>query len=109
MSKYTVIVVVTCFLFFIFYQFYNAYKIDKNGVIVKVKIDYVNFISSNEGGSSNISFILLANINGKDKVLEGYDTVPTFYSSQLMAGEYIEIKYIDEKNYSFIFKNEKKN
>lgn len=74
--------------------------------MIKAKIEFVKYLSSNDGGSTNIAFILLANIDGKEVMLKGTETIATFYSSQLMPGKYIDIKYLDEKHFFFVFKKQ---
>lgn len=106
MEKYISIATIAGFLIYIGYLFYNDYRIDKGGVLLKVKIELVKYLSGNDGGSTNIAFILLANIDGKEVMLKGTETIPTFYSSQLMPGNYIDIKYLDEKHFSFVFKEQ---
>lgn len=106
MDDFIGIITIVGIIVFIGYQFYNDYRIDKRGILVKTKIEFIKCLGGNDGGSTNISFILLANIDGKEVMLKGTETIPTFYSSQLMSGNYIDIKYLDEKHFSFVFKEQ---
>lgn len=106
MEKYISIATIACFFIYIAYQVYNVYKTDRDGVLVKTKIEFVKYLSGNDGGSTNIAFVLRANIDEKDVILKGTKSIATFYSSQLMPGEYVNIKYRDEKHFIFVFKEQ---
>lgn len=104
MNGFIVIITITGIIAFIGYQLYDTYRIERDGVLIKTKIEFIKYIGGNDGGSTNIAFILRANIDGKEVMLKGTEAIPTFYSSQLMPGNYINIKYVDDKHFSFVFK-----
>lgn len=106
MNEFIGIITIIGIIAFIGHKVYNVYHIDKYGFLTKARIEFVKYLSSNDGGSTNIAFILLADIGGKEVLLKGTKSIPTFYASQLMPGEYIDIKYLDEKHFLFVYKEQ---
>ena len=84
--------------------FYKDAKIENNGVVLAAKIINMSAVSANDNGSSNIRYKLLVEFPEGPRLVEGKDTISTFYSSQLEPGKTIKIKYLDDNNLRFIFR-----
>lgn len=84
--------------------FYKDARINKHGVVLDAKIENIKAVSSNENGSTNVVYTLSVSKDGEERLVKGKNTIPTFYSSQLQPGETIKIKYLDDKNIEFIFR-----
>lgn len=90
-------------VFWIGWLFYKDARIEKHGVVLNAKIISMRETSSNDGGSSNVRYSLLVDFPDGQRLVEGRNTVSTFYGSQLEPGKEIKIKYLDDNNIAFIF------
>lgn len=84
-------------------MFYKDALIKNHGVELNAKIINIRERSSNEGGSSNIHYSLWVDFPDGQRLVEGKNTVSTFYASQLEPGKEIQIKYLNDDNIRFIF------
>lgn len=83
--------------------FYKDARIEKYGIVLNDKIISMRETSSNDGGSSNVRYSLWVDFPDGQRLVEGKDTVSTFYGSQLEPGKEIKIKYLNDNNIAFIF------
>lgn len=104
MSMSIAIIVFGGFFIWICYLFYNDARIANHGVELQAKIISMKAVSSNENGSTNVRYKLLVEFPEGERIVEGKDTIATFYSSQLEPGKEIRIKYLDDKNLTFLFR-----
>ncbi|WP_312689288.1 hypothetical protein [Kosakonia sp.] len=103
----TTIVAILLFGGFFIYTvslFYKDAKINRNGTVLNAKVENMRAISANESGSTNIVYTLSVEFSDGPRQVNGSGIIPTFYASQLEPGKEIRIKYLDDKNISFIFR-----
>lgn len=103
----TTIVAVLLFGGFFIYTvslFYKDAKINRNGTVLSAKVESMRAISANENGSSNIIYTLSVEFPDGSRQVSGSGTIATFYASQLEPGKEVKIKYLDDKNIAFLFR-----
>ncbi|WP_312478817.1 hypothetical protein [Kosakonia cowanii] len=87
----------------IIYAYVDRFKYDKlmrDGRPIMATIESVTPVSSDDSGNTTIVYTL--NVEGKH--IKGKEKIDTFYAPQLQPGMEIKIMYIDDKNYTFVFK-----
>lgn len=104
MSNLIAIVVLGGFFIWIATLFYKDAKINKEGVLLNAKVLNMESVSSNENGSSNIRYKLLVEFPDGQRIVESKNTISTFYAGQLEPGKEVKIKYLNDDNIRFVFR-----
>lgn len=76
-------------------------KLMRDGRSIMARIESVKPVSSDDSGNTTIVYTL--KVEGRH--IKGKKKIDTFYAPQLQPGMEIKIMYIDDKNYTFVFKN----
>ena len=75
-------------------------KLMRDGRSIMARIESVKPVSSDDSGNTTIVYTL--KVEGRH--IKGKEKIDTFYAPQLQPGMEIKIMYIDDKNYTFVFK-----
>ncbi|MFF4078766.1 hypothetical protein ACFYZN_05110 [Streptomyces sp. NPDC001777] len=97
------VVIVGGFIAYIVHLFLRDHRIDTRGRDITALVEDVRYVSSNDGGSTTIKYLLSWQEDGATKRVEGRETIPAFYSSKVQKGCEIDIKYLDDNNLQFVF------
>jgi len=72
----------------------------KNGRSIEAFIEYAHPVSSDDSGNTTVDYVL----SFENRKVAGREKISTFYASQLQTGETIELMYVNDNKYTFIFK-----
>ncbi|QKT11653.1 hypothetical protein [Rhodococcus sp. W8901] len=88
---------------YIAYLFIGDHRIRSKGRDIRVLVEDVRHISTNDSGAVTIRYRLSWRENGETKHLEGEETIPGFYSPNVQKGCEVNIRYLDDHHILFVF------
>ncbi|MFI8436830.1 hypothetical protein ACIGJO_24365 [Streptomyces sp. NPDC079020] len=88
---------------YIVHLFRRDHKIRSQGRDIRVRVEDVRLVSTNDSGAATIKFRLSWHEDGVIRYAEGRDTISAFHSSKVQKGCEVDIKYLDDGHILFDF------
>lgn len=95
-----VILALAILMIYVYIDKKNHDKVMRDGRPVMAMIEHASPVSADDSGNTTIAYTL--KVEGRR--IYGKTKINTFYAPQFQPGMEIEIMYIDDGSYSFLFK-----
>lgn len=83
--------------------FVRDHRIDTQGRDIRVLVEDVRHVGTNDSGSVTIKYRLSWNEGGEARYVEGRETLPARRVPQVRKGCEVVIRYVDDDRLSFVF------
>ncbi|MEU8668154.1 hypothetical protein AB0C71_14780 [Streptomyces anulatus] len=83
--------------------FVRDHKIDTRGRDIRVLVEDVRHVGTNDSGSVTIKYRLSWNEGGEARYVEGRETLPARRLPQVRKGCEVDIRYLDDDHLAFVF------
>ncbi|MEV5674097.1 MULTISPECIES: hypothetical protein [unclassified Streptomyces] len=97
------VIIVAGSIAYIVYLFFRDQKIWSQGRDIRVLVEDVRHVGTNDSGSVTIDYRLSWNEGGVVRHVEGRDTILAIRSSAVQKGCEVDIRYVDDDHLLFVF------
>lgn len=97
------VIIVVGSIAYIVYLFCRDHKILSQGRDIRVLVEDVRHVATNDSGSVTIDYRISWNEDGVARYAEGRDTILAARSPSVQKGCEVDIKYLDDDHILFVF------